>query len=288
MKTFLAFLGFFALLGVSCAVGVGIGGGLGDDVASASGARVRVVRVEGVIADPRKTVEKLQEAMSDSDVKAVVLRVESPGGAVGASQEIYEAVRAVDAVKPVVASIVNVGASGGYYAAVGARVVYANPGSITGSIGVITQSVDAHQLLEKVGVSQETVKSGEFKDAGTPFRAMTPRERALFQSMVDDVYHQFRGVVALRRRIDSAALDTLADGRILSGSQAKSHHLVDSLGSFAQALACARKLGGLPATAPIQTDEPKQPMLRRMLDPEGEALSRILPFASSPAQFRMP
>lgn len=288
MKTFLALLGLFALLGVSCAVGIGLGGGVGDQVASATGARVRVVRIEGPISDPRKVVEKLEDALSDSDVKAVVLRIETPGGAVGASQEIYDAVRAVDTVKPVVASIVNLGASGGYYAALGARLVFANPGSLVGSVGVITQTLDAHQLLEKVGVTQETVKSGEFKDAGTPFRSMTPRERALFQGMVDDVHRQFRGVVASRRRLDSAALDSLADGRVFSGFQAREHGLVDSLGSFARAIACARKLGGLSADAPIQGDEPRQPILRRMLDPEGDALSRILPFASSPVQFLMP
>jgi protease-4 len=286
MKTFLALLGLIALVGVSCVAGVAIGGGVAaGDVVAPSGPRVRVVRVEGVISDPRRTVEKLQDAMSDSDIKAVVLRIESPGGAVGASQEIYEAVRALDTVKPVVASIVNLGASGGYYAAVGARVLYANPGSLTGSIGVITQGIDAHKLLEKVGVAAEVVKSGEFKDAGGYFRPMSARERDLFQSMVDDVHGQFRAVVASRRGIDSAALDTLADGRIFSGRQAWNHHLVDSLGSFANALACARRLAKLPADAAVEGDEPRQPLLRRMVDPEGEAMARILPFASSPVQF---
>lgn len=286
MKTFLAIMGLLVLLAVSCAVGVGLGGA-GDSISEATGDRVRVVRVEGPIMDPRKTVEKLESALSDSDVKAVVLRIESPGGAVGASQEIFDAVRALDTVKPVVASIVNLGASGGYYAALGARTIFANPGSLTGSIGVITQTIDAHLLMEKVGLSQETVKSGEFKDAGSPFRAMSPRERALFQSMVDDIYRQFRQVVSSRRGIDSAALDTLADGRIFSGRQAREHRLVDSLGSFSQALACARKLGKLPVDAPVEGDEPRLPLLRRMLDPEGEAISRIMPFATSPVQFLM-
>ena len=288
MKTFLAILGFFALLGVSCAVGVSLGGGISDVGGKASGDRVRIVRVEGPISDPRRTVERLRQASSDSQVKAVVLRIETPGGAVGASQEIYEAIRRTDSVKPVVASIVNIGASGGYYAAVGARVVFANPGSITGSIGVVTQTLDAHLLLEKIGLSQETIKSGEFKDAGSPFRAMSERERALFQAMVDDVYRQFREVVATRRKLPSAALDTLADGRILSGRQAHAAGLVDSLGSFEQAVACARRLAKLPADAPVEKDEPKQPLMRRLLDPEGDAMSRILPFASSPVQFLLP
>lgn len=285
MKTFLAILGFFALLGVSCAVGVSMGGSLGDVAGKVSGDRVRVVRVEGPISDPRRTVERLESALADSEVKAVVLRIETPGGAVGASQEIYEAIRRTDSVKPVVASIVNIGASGGYYAAVGARVVFANPGSLTGSIGVITQTMDAHLLLEKIGLSQETIKSGEFKDAGSPFRAMSDRERALFQAMIDDVYRQFREVVASRRKLSDGALDTLADGRILSGRQAWAAGLVDSLGSFSSAIACARALAKLPPDAPVEKDEPRQPLMRRLLDPEGDAVSRILPFASSPVQF---
>lgn len=285
MKTFLAILGFFALLGVSCAVGVTIGGGIPEVGGKVSGDRVRIVRIEGAISDPRRTVDHLEQALADSQVKAVVLRIETPGGAVGASQEIYEAIRRTDSVKPVVASIVNLGASGGYYAAVGARVIFANPGSLTGSIGVITQTMDAHLLLEKIGLSQETIKSGEFKDAGSPFRPMSERERSLFQAMIDDVHHQFRGVVAQRRGLPATALDTLADGRILSGRQARDAGLVDSLGSFSQAIACARKLAKLPADAPVEKDEPKQPLMRRLLDPEGEAFSRILPFASSPVQF---
>jgi len=284
MKTFLGILGLIALLGVSCAIGIGIGG-VGDSVSGAHGERICVVRIEGVIADPRTTVERLQKALGDSDVKAVVLRIETPGGAVGASQEIYHAIRLTDAVKPVVASIVNIGASGGYYAAVGARTVFANPGSLTGSIGVITESLDAHLLLQKIGVSQETIKSGEFKDAGSPFRAMTPREKALFQAMIDDVYHQFRNVVAQRRNIADEAMDTLADGRVFSGQQAKAAHLVDTLGSFNDAVAYAKHLAKLPAGAEVESDEPHQPLLRRLLDPEGDAISRMLPFASSPVQF---
>lgn len=285
MKTFFAILGFFALVGISCAVGIGLGSGIGHGIEGHRGARVRIVRIEGAITDPRRTVELLDEARADSEVKAVVLRIETPGGAVGASQEIYRAIRLTDSVKPVVASVVNLGASGGYYAAVGARTIFANPGSLTGSIGVITQSVDAHLLLEKIGISQETVKSGEFKDAGSPFRAMTSREKALFQSMIDDVYEQFRGVVAERRHIPASALDTLADGRVLSGRQAWAAHLVDSLGSFSDAVACAKRLAKLPVDADVESDEPRQPLLRKLLDPEGEAFSRILPFASSPVQF---
>ncbi|MCB9496902.1 MAG: signal peptide peptidase SppA [Fibrobacteria bacterium] len=291
MKTFLAVLGFVVALVASCTVGIGIGGATSngfDTPASVSGPRVRVIRLEGTIMDPRKVVQRLEEAGEEEDVKAVVLRIETPGGAVGASQEIYQAVRDLDGRKPVVASIVNLGASGGYYAAVGARTIWANPGSLTGSIGVITQSLDAHALLEKIGVAQATIKSGEFKDAGSPFRPMTDREKALFQSMIDDVYGQFRSVVAERRGLGAAALDTLADGRILSGRQAFLSGLVDSLGTYSQAIACARTLADLPADAPVETDEPRIPLLRRLVDPEGEALSRLVPFNTAPILFRVP
>lgn len=238
--------------------------------------------------DSRKIVDRLSEAKADSAVKAVVLRIESPGGAVGASQEVYEAVLAVDRVKPVVASIGNIGASGGYYSAIGARRIWANAGSLTGSIGVITQFTDFHELMDKIGVRSETVKSAEFKDAGTPWRAMTDREKALFQAMIADVYDQFRSTVAQRRKIDSAALDTLADGRVLTGRQAFRAGLVDSVGTFAQAQADAKRLAGLPPDAPVDEEEPKVPLLRRLLDPEAEGLSRLLPFSGARVEFRMP
>lgn len=290
MKTFFAILGFFALVGVSCAVGIGIGGAGSSlsGVPHVSGARVRVVRIEGPITDPRRIVERLESAKADSDVKAVVLRIETPGGAVGASQEIYHAVRQLDSVKPVVASVVNLGASGGYYAALGSRTIWANPGSLVGSIGVITQSVDAHVLLEKIGIAQQTVKSGEFKDVGSPFRPMTDREKVLFQTMIDDVHAQFREVVANRRKLPLSALDTLADGRIFSGRQARTVGLIDSVGSFAQAVSQAKNLAKLPPDADLETDDPRPPLLRRLIDPEGEAFSRLLPFATAPVQFLLP
>ncbi|MBK9576067.1 MAG: signal peptide peptidase SppA [Fibrobacterota bacterium] len=256
---------------------------------NAAGAdRICVVRLDGALMDGRKIVDRLDEARADSSVKAVVLRIESPGGAVGASQEVYEAVRALDRVKPVVATIGNLGASGGYYAALGARRIWANPGSLTGSIGVITQFTDFHELMDKIGVRSKTVKSAEFKDAGTPWRAMTDRESALFQKMVADVYDQFRSTVAERRKVDSAALDTLADGRVLTGRQAWRAGLVDSIGTFNDAKAEALRLAELPSDAPIDEEEPKVPLLRRLLDPEAEGLSKLLPVSGARVEFRMP
>ena len=249
---------------------------------------VQIVRLEGEILDPRHVVERLEEAKADSNVRAVVLRIESPGGAVGASQEIYEAVRSLDKIKPVVASIGNVGASGGYYSAIGARRIWANPGSLTGSIGVITQFTDVHGLMDKLGIHAEVVKSGESKDAGSPFRPMTEREKALFHTMVLDVYAQFRGAVSERRHVDSAALDTLADGRVLTGRQAWKAKLIDTLGTMLQAESDAKMLAGLPADAEVQEEESRMPLWRRLVDPDAEGLSRLLPRAGSRVELRMP
>lgn len=253
-----------------------------------SGRCVQIVRLEGEIMDPRRVVERLEDARKDSSVRAVVLRIESPGGAVGASQEIYEAVRSLDKVKPVVASIGNVGASGGFYSALGARRIWANPGSLTGSIGVITQFTDVHGLMDKLGIHAEVVKSGEAKDAGSPFRPMTEREKALFHTMVLDVYAQFRGAVSERRHVDSAALDTLADGRVLTGRQAWKAKLIDTLGTLLQAESDAKRLAGLPPDATVLEQESRLPLWRRLVDPDAEGLSRLLPQAGSRVELRMP
>jgi protease-4 len=285
-KLFVLFL-FLAVAVGSCEFGRRLSS---DGGSSGGGPRVQVVRLEGEIGDSRRIVERLEEAKADSAVRAVVLRVESPGGAVGASQEIYEEVRSVDRTKPVVASIGNLGASGGYYAALGARRIWANPGALTGSIGVITQFTDVHGLLDKIGVRSEVVKSGEAKDAGSPFRPLTEREKALFQAMVGDVYAQFRAVVAERRHVDSAALDTLADGRVLTGRQAFRAKLVDTTGTLLDAEAEARRLAKLPVGAEAREREPRLPLWKRLLDPEDDAqgLSRLWARTAGRVELRMP
>jgi protease IV len=280
---------FWTLFFLACLVGsCKLGMSWGDDRHELKGPGIRVVRLEGEIMDGRKWIEKLREAQDDSSVKAVVLRIESPGGAVGASQEIYAAVRELDKAKPVVASIGNIGASGGYYAALGARRIWALPGSITGSIGVISQFTQYHELLEKIGVRSEVVKSGEMKDAGSPMRAMSEKEKALFQAMISDVYAQFREVVRERRKLDSAALDTLADGRVFSGRQAWKSHLVDSTGTLQESIVEARKLAKLGPDAPVDDDLPKLPLWKQFLDPQAEGLAQFLPLGRSRVEMRIP
>jgi len=284
MKKFFWTMVFLACLVGSCRMGMS----WGDDRHPMNEPGIRVIRIEGEIIDGRKWIEKLREAQDDSSVRSVVLRIESPGGAVGASQEIYAAVRELDKTKPVVASIGNIGASGGYYAALGARRLWALPGSITGSIGVISQFTQYHELLEKIGVRSEVVKSGEMKDAGSPMRTMTDKEKALFQAMISDVYAQFREVVRERRKIDSAALDTLADGRVFSGRQAWKARLVDSTGTLQESIEEARRLAKLGKEAPVDDDLPKQPVWKQFLDPQAEGLAHFLPLGRSRVELRIP
>jgi protease-4 len=280
---------FWTMVFLACLVGsCRLGMSWSDDHEAMEGPGIRVIRLEGEIIDGRKWIEKLRKAMDDSAVKAVVLRIESPGGAVGASQEIYAAVRELDKTKPVVASIGNIGASGGYYAALGARRIWALPGSITGSIGVISQFTQYYELLEKIGVSSEVVKSGEMKDAGSPMRTMTEKEKALFQAMISDVYAQFREVVRERRKLDSVALDTLADGRVFSGRQAWKARLVDSTGTLQESIEEARRLAKLDKDAPVDDDLPKQPVWKQFLDPQAEGLSQFLPLGRSRVELRIP
>jgi protease-4 len=211
---------------------------------------VGIVEVEGVIKDAEPTIEALEGLRKDSHVVAVVLRVDSPGGGVAPSQEIYQAVERVRGEKPVVASLGNVAASGGYYVAAPATAIVAAPGTLTGSIGVIMEFRQLMELADKVGVRQDVVKSGPFKDIGQPLRPMTADERQLLQGMVDDVYEQFVQAVATGRKLDPAEVRRLADGRLYSGAQAKAAGLVDELGGLATAVQVAWERGG-------QTGEPK-------------------------------
>lgn len=189
---------------------------------------------------------QLQQALDDDDVKAIIIRINSPGGEVVASDLIYRAIRAADDEKPVVACMDSVGASGGYYAAVGARHIVANEMTITGSIGVIMQTFTATELADKVGLKFHTFKSGRYKDLLNPTREPTPDELALVNNLVMEIYEKFVGIVALEREMDLADLKNgLADGRILSGRQALDGGFIDELGYFEDAVATAKEYAGI-------------------------------------------
>jgi protease-4 len=231
------------LTGVVLAVVFALRGGAGVSL----GGRIAVLDVEGVINDDREFLEDLRRFREDESVRGYVVNINSPGGVVAPSQSIYQELRRVrdeDDV-PVVASIGGVGASGGYYIALAADSIFALPGSITGSIGVIMEIPDASELLAKVGVRVQTVMSAEHKDVGSPFRPLGAGDRAILDSLVLDVYGQFVDVVAAERQLDRARVLLVADGRILSGRQALEQRLIDRLGNRRDALAAAGRMAGL-------------------------------------------
>lgn len=209
------------------------------------GDRVGVVEVRGIIADSDDIVDALKGFERSSSIKAVVVRIESPGGGVAPSQEIYSAIRKLREVKPVVASLGGVAASGGYYIASACNTVVANPGTITGSIGVIVELGNVEGLLQKLGIQAEVLKAGTYKDMGSPVRPLTREERRLFQEMIDSVHTQFVGAVAAGRGMDLRKVRELADGRIFSGEQARAVGLVDELGGLQDAIALAADRAGL-------------------------------------------
>ena len=207
-----------------------------SDFDQQSDGAVAVVEVEGVIMDAKKTVENLLTAEKNKEVKAIILRVNSPGGAVGPTQEIYEEIRRIDKVKPIYASFGAVAASGGYYIGSATRKIYATPGTITGSIGVIMQFVDLSKLYEFAKVSQTVVKGGRFKDAGHPYRSLTEEEKALMKGMIEGVHKQFMNdIMAVRKERIKGDITELAQGQIFSGEEAMNMGLVDEMAGLWEA-----------------------------------------------------
>jgi protease-4 len=206
---------------------------------------VGIIEVRGVIDNERKIVDSLRRFAKDEDIRAVVLRVESPGGGVAPSQEIYREVTRLREKKPVIASLGGVAASGGYYIASACSAIVANPGTITGSIGVIMETVNVQGLLEKIGVKGSVIKAGTYKDLGSPLREMTTEEKKILETMLTDVHNQFIAAVASGRQMDEAKVQKLADGRIYSGEEAHRLGLVDQLGNFQDAVALAAEKAGI-------------------------------------------
>jgi protease-4 len=227
------------------ALAVTVASFMGRPASFALGDKVGVIEVYGVIADSRKIIEQLHDFRDNDSVKAIVLRIDSPGGGVGPSQEIHDEVKSVDAIKPVVVSMGSVAASGGYYIAAAAREIVANPGTITGSIGVIMEFTNYQEVLEKIGLSSVVVKSGEYKDIGSPTREMTATERVILQNLIDDVHSQFVASVAEGRHLDESAVSSIADGRIFSGRRAMAMGLVDKMGNLDVAIKRAAELAGI-------------------------------------------
>jgi protease-4 len=211
---------------------------------------VGIVDLKGLIVSPEEILKNLTEFRNNPDVKSIVLRIESPGGAVGAAQEIYQEVKRTNGVKPIIASMGSMGASGGYYAALGAENIIANPGTMTGSIGVIVKFPNLEGLFEKIGYKSVVIKSGPLKDIGASNRAMSEEEHQLMQDLIDNVYNQFVRDIAEARDLPVETVSELADGRIYTGEQALEVGLIDSLGNFTDAITLAADMGGLDTENP--------------------------------------
>jgi len=213
------------------------------------GARIAVVPIEGEILDARDTIEAIHRYERNPAVKAIIIRINSPGGAIAPSQEIYEEIRKVRlrSGKHFVASMDSVAASGGYYIAAACDQIVANPGTITGSIGVILQWMNVEDLLRWAKLRPETITAGTMKDAGSPYRSLSPQERAYFQTIAAQLHGQFIHAVAEGRsgRISEAEVVRIADGRVFTGEEAKTLRLVDSLGNLEDAVKLASTLAGL-------------------------------------------
>lgn len=243
--------------------------------------KIVVIPIDGVITMENhfvaagQSVDSLVQTLrgyeKQDDIKAIVLRINSPGGSIGAVQEIYQALaRLKSKGKIIVSSFSDVAASGGYYIACAGDKIVSNPGTITGSIGVVMQTSNVQGLLEKIGISMETIKSGQFKDAGSPFRKMTKAEREHFQTLILDAYDQFYTVVKDGRKLSEPELIPIADGRVFSGRMAHHVKLVDELGGLQDALELAKKLTNL-------TDKEPQIIFQK----DRRSLDRIMKIFSS-------
>jgi len=222
--------------------------------------KVALVKLEGVLLSSEHIVEELNDYADDSSIKAIVIRVDSPGGGVVPSQEIYNAVKhARQEGKKVVVSMGSVAASGGYYVAAAADLIVANPGTMTGSIGVKMEFANMEKLLEKIGVKGMVVKSGEYKDVGSPFREMTDKERLLLQGVIDDVQTQFVMAVVEGRKLPEAQVRAIADGRIFTGQQALALKLVDQMGDLEHSIRVAAELAGIKGKPYVVKKEKKIP-----------------------------
>lgn len=226
---------------------------------------IGLVEVKGIILDSQETVKQLQSLGKNQKVKAVVLRIDSPGGVVGPSQEIYEAVRKLNLKKKVVVSMGSLAASGGYYVAAPAARIFANPGSITGSIGVLMKFSNIEGLMDKIGMKAFTLKTGKFKDVGSPARTMSEQEKQMLQSVIDSTHSQFIKAVAMGRNLPVEHVRKLADGRIYSGEQALALKLVDQLGTMQDAVEEAGRLAGIKGEPELIRPPKKKKMILDLL-----------------------
>ncbi len=257
---------------------------------SVKGNRVGLIELKGAIVSSQDIVKQIKDWRKDSTIKAIVVRIDSPGGAVGPSQEIYREIRRTIDTKPVVVSMGSVAASGGYYIASAANHIVANPGTITGSIGVIIHLPNLRELFGKIGYQMVTIKSGQFKDIGNPAREMTPEEKELLQATIDETYHQFVRDVALARNLPEDRVREVADGRIIMGEKALELKLVDQLGNFEDAVAKAGELAKIEGEPEVvKAKKSKFSLLDLVLGSDAsERISDIIYDSSAFVRYQLP
>jgi protease-4 len=241
-----------------------------------SGDKIGLVEINDVIMNSEDVVQQIKKFREDKSIKAILLRINSPGGGVAASQEIYEEVKYTrDHGKIVVVSMGSIAASGGYYIACGSNLIVANPGTLTGSIGVIAQFISIKDLTEKLGIEETTIKSGELKDSGDPFKKMTDKDKEYFQDVVNNSFGQFLEVVSRERKISIDSLRQYATGRVFTGLQAKDIGLIDSLGTFEDAIRITAKLAGIEGEPRIIRERRRHSLFERLIGTSMDEITGI-------------
>lgn len=233
------------LTGVTLLILIGIKGFDFARFDEIGGEKVGIVEVTGLILDSKNIISSLKKFREDDSIKAIIVRIDSPGGAVGPSQEIFREIKKTSSHKKIVASMGSIAASGGYYIAAGADGIIANPGTITGSIGVIMEYTNFKDILDKIGLKPVVFKSGEYKDLGSPVRKITSAESQILQGFVNKIHKQFIRDVSKGRKMDLAKVEEIADGRIYTGEEAKVLGLIDRLGNFEDSIEWAGRMGGI-------------------------------------------
>jgi protease-4 len=241
------------------------------------GDRLALIRIEGIITDSRETTEELKEYVKNPSIKAIVLRIDSPGGAVAPSQEIYEEVRKAVAKKKVLVSMGSVAASGGYYIASPATRIIANPGTLTGSIGVIMEIPNIEGLMNKLGIKTEVVKSGKHKDIASIFRGIGKEEREILQGVLDNVHTQFIKAVAEGRKMLPSDVEKISDGRVFTGEQALKAGLIDELGNLEDTVQVAAKLSGIRGEPVVVSKKERFSLIDLIREGVPEELKDIIP-----------
>ena len=239
---------------------------IGKNIANSSNECIGVVEVKGIIGSSKKILEQLKKYKEDGNIKAIVIQINSPGGSVVPSQEIYREILKIKKIKPVYAYMQSLAASGGYYIAVACNKIMANPGTITGSIGVILELTNFEKLFDKIGIKNIVIKSGKFKDTGNPFRPMTDEEKEWLNNVVANIYNQFLNAVSLNRNIPIKQLKKIADGRIFTGQQALQYKLIDTIGNFSDLISLIEKNVKFKTKPEIIYPEEKKNIIEKIID----------------------